>query len=122
MPIWQVQICETTIWSNPSRLHVSAERDDIFKELPNVFGIVDDILIVDDDADGKDYNRMLKQVMQICCKENLELNKEKCDFRWLRASFFSETISRCGVQPDPHKLCVLTDIPPLLTKINYSHS
>ena len=33
--------------------------DDIFMELPNVFGTTDDILIVGYAADGKDHNRML---------------------------------------------------------------
>ena len=41
--------------------------DEIFKELPNLFGIADDILIVGYDADGKDYDRLLKK----CCGVNL---------------------------------------------------
>ena len=34
--------------------------DEIFKELSNVFAIADDSLIVDNDADGKDHDRMLR--------------------------------------------------------------
>ena len=30
-----------------------------FKDLPNVFGIADDILIVGYDSDGKDHNKMI---------------------------------------------------------------
>ena len=34
--------------------------DEIFKELPNVFGIMDYILIVGSDTDSKDHDRMLR--------------------------------------------------------------
>ena len=49
----------------------------IFKDLPNVFGIADDILIVGYDADGRDYNRTLNEIMEVCHQENLKLNKSK---------------------------------------------
>ena len=34
--------------------------DEIFKNLPNVFGIADDILLVDYDTDGKDHDETLQ--------------------------------------------------------------
>ena len=43
---------------------------EIFKNLLNVFDITDEILIVGYDADSKDYNRMLRWVMQIFHKES----------------------------------------------------
>ena len=42
----------------------------IFKDLPNIFGIADDILIVSYDVDGIDPNKTLKWVMQICQEKN----------------------------------------------------
>ena len=42
------------------------EIDEIFKDLPNVFGIADDILPLRYDATGRDYDRALRQVMQTC--------------------------------------------------------
>ena len=45
---------------------VTWEIIEVYKGLLNVFGIVDDIIIVGYDADGRDYDRMLRQVMQIC--------------------------------------------------------
>ena len=33
--------------------------DEIFKDLPNVFGIADDILVVGYDSDGKDHDDTL---------------------------------------------------------------
>ena len=37
-----------------------APIDEIFKGMPNVFGIADDILIAGYDADGIDHNMILK--------------------------------------------------------------
>ena len=34
-------------------------------DLPGVFGIADDILIIGYDADGRDHDRTLRKVMQI---------------------------------------------------------
>ena len=40
--------------------------NEIFKDIPNVSSIDDDILIVGYDADSRDYDIMLRQVIQIC--------------------------------------------------------
>ena len=40
--------------------------NEIFRDLPNIFGIADDILIVEYDADGRDHDRSLMKVIQIC--------------------------------------------------------
>ena len=39
--------------------------DEIFKDLPNVFGIADDILTVGYDVDGKDHDDTLWRVLQM---------------------------------------------------------
>ena len=44
--------------------------DEIFKNLPNVFGITDDILVVGYDADGNDHDKTLWQLLQICRNVN----------------------------------------------------
>ena len=43
----------------------------ISEEILNIFGIADHILIVGYDADCKDHDRTLRQVMQIYQEENL---------------------------------------------------
>ena len=83
----------------------------------NVYGIADSILIVGYDAVGRDHNRTLKQVMQICHKENLKLNKNECHFRCTKIPFLEEVILREGVQLDPKKLCTLTEMPPKIKRI-----
>ena len=40
--------------------------DEIFPELPNLFGFEDDILIVPFNDDGREHNRTLRQVMEVC--------------------------------------------------------
>ena len=71
--------------------------DEIFKDLPNVFGIADNILVVGYDSDGKDHGGPLWWVLQICRNEILKLNKDKCHFRCTSVPFFEEVISRLGV-------------------------
>ena len=75
--------------------------NEIFKNLPNVFAIADDILLLDYDIDGKDHDNMLWQVLQICRQVNLKLNKDICHFRCTSVPFFGEVISRHGLQPNP---------------------
>ena len=54
------------------------KTDEIFKELQNVFGIEDDILVVRYDKDATDHNTVLHTVHQTC--RNLKCNKDKCHF------------------------------------------
>ena len=46
--------------------------DKIFKNLPNVLGIADGILVVGCDIDGKDHNETLQKVLHICRQVNLK--------------------------------------------------
>ena len=47
--------------------------NEIFKDLLNVFGIADAILLVGYDSDGRDKERILEHVRQIWHQENLKL-------------------------------------------------
>ena len=80
------------------------KMDKIFKDLPNVFGIAGDNLIVGYNSDTKDYDDTMQGVLEICKQVNLKLNKDKCHFKHTQVLFFSEIISRHGVKPDPQKL------------------
>ena len=86
--------------------------DEIFNYMPNVFGIVDDILVIRYYDDGTDHNEMVYKVLQRCKEVNLKLNKEKCHFRCTFIPFFGEGILRREVQPDPQKIKVLMDTTP----------
>ena len=79
--------------------------------MPNMFGIMDDILVIDYDEDGVDHNAAVHKVLQQCEEINFKLNREKCHFRCTCILFFGKVISRKGVQPDPQKIKALTDMP-----------
>ena len=80
----------------------------IFKDLPNMFGTADDILIVGFMDTGHNHDTALRQVMQICSTESLKLNKDKCHFKCTRVPFFGQIVSRHGVQQDHKMLCTFT--------------
>ena len=86
--------------------------DEIFNDMPNVFGIADDILVAGYYDDGTDHDALVHKVLQWCEEVNLKLNKEKCHFRCTSIPFFREVILRRGVQPDQQKIKALMDIPP----------
>ena len=89
MSIWQVQIQKATLFvAAPTSDMSQCKTDKIFKDLPNAFGIMDDNLVVGYDGDGKDHDKTLWQVLQICWNANLKLNKDKCHFRWTSVPFF----------------------------------
>ena len=67
------------------------ETDEKLRELPNVFGIADNNLVADYDVDGEDHDRMLHIVLQICRKENVKLNEDKCHFWCTPVPFFGQT-------------------------------
>ena len=73
--------------------------DKILNDMPNVFGIADDILVIGYNDDGPDQDAMVHKVLQRCEEVNFKLNKEKCHFRCTFTPFFGEVISRRGVQP-----------------------
>ena len=78
--------------------------------MPNVFGIVDDILIVGYDDSSRDHDETVYKVLQRCSAVNLKLNKDKCHFRCTSVPFFRDVILRNGVQPDPQKIKALMDM------------
>ena len=86
--------------------------DEIFKELSNMFGIADDIIVVGYDTDGKDHDETLWRVLKICRQVNLKLNKDKCHFRCTSVPFFGEILLWHGVKLDPQKLNVLMKMSP----------
>ena len=92
------------------------KRDELFKDIPHVFGIIDDILIVGFDTDYRDHDVSVEKELQRCRKANLKLNKEKCLFKQTCISFLREVILRHGMSLDLAKDKVLTDMLPTKTK------
>ena len=84
--------------------------DEIFNDMPSVFSITDDILVIGYDEDRTDHNEAVYNVLRHC-KVNLKLNKDKCHFRCTSTPFIGKVVSRKGVQPDQQKIKALTDMP-----------
>ena len=82
--------------------------DKIFNDMPDVFGIADDILVIGYDKDGVDHDKAVYNVPRYCQGVNLKLNKDKCHFRCTSIPFFGEVVSREVIQPDPQKIRALT--------------
>ena len=55
--------------------------DEIFNDMPNVFGIADDTLVTGYNKDGTHHDEAVYKVLKQCPDVNLKLNKEKCHFR-----------------------------------------
>ena len=72
MLICQVQIHQTTIGWCQKLICSSKGLTKSSKDVPNVFDIADDILIIECDTDGRDHDRTLKQVMQRYHQENIK--------------------------------------------------
>ena len=53
-----------TLGGSPAGNIIHRKIYKIFKDLPNVFGIVDDILVVGYEADGKDHDETLQKVLK----------------------------------------------------------
>ena len=51
--------------------------DELFQRFANIFGIVDNIIIVGFGGIGRDYDATLSKVLWICRNANLKLNKGK---------------------------------------------
>ena len=85
--------------------------DEIFKDMPNVFCIADDILVAGYEADDRDHDKTVQRVLQRGRQVNLKLNKDKCHFRCTSVPFFEEIILQNGVQPDLQEIKALIEMP-----------
>ena len=55
--------------------------DKIFNDMPNVFGITDNILVIGYNEDGTDHDEAVYGMLRQCQEVNLKLNKDKRHFR-----------------------------------------
>ena len=102
MSIWQVQMCKTTIQGSSIRRQV----------------LVHNRWHLQRTTKSISYCRWHFDCRLWCILQKPWQNTEKSYasyFRCMWAPFFGEIISRCYVQPDPCKTCMLTD---MLSPIN----
>ena len=87
--------------------------DEIFKDIPNVFGVKDNILFSGYEADVKDQDETVWRVLQRCQQVNLKLNKDNCHLRCTSVPFFGEIILQNGVKVEKQKIKTLMLCKPL---------
>ena len=102
-PFGRYQYIRPPFGAAPAGDKFQRKIDKLFNDIPNVFGIADDILIAGFHADGRDHDASLEQVLQRCRQANLKQNKERCLFRQTCIPFFSEVISRHKGEPRSSK-------------------
>ena len=73
--------------------------DRLFNDIPNVFGIADYILIAGFDANGKNHDKRLEQVLCRCRQANPKLNRQnvylgKHAFHFWQSNFHTWAKSR----------------------------
>ena len=85
--------------------------DELFNDLPSVFGITDDILITGFDELGRDHDETEDKVLKICRDANLKLSKDNCHFRCTNIPFFRKIMSQGDRIPDPREQKAPMDMP-----------
>ena len=110
-PFARYQYKHLPLGAVPARNMFQHKIDKIFNNMPNIFGIADDILVIGYDKSVADHNEAVYSVLRQCQDVNLKLNKEKFHFRCTSIPFFSKVVWREGVQPDPQKVKALTEMP-----------
>ena len=84
--------------------------DAIFNDMLNISGIVDNTSVIGYDNDKADHDTTVHKVLRQCREVNSKLNKAKCHFSCMTIPLLGEVISREGIQTDPQKIKVLTDM------------
>ena len=83
--------------------------DKIFSDMPKIFGIADDILVIGYDKNGANHDAAVHKVLWQCEEVNLKLNREKHHFgctpshslgMWYREKEFNQTHK--NQSPDKH--------------------
>ena len=91
MSIWQIQDYHR---EQPLQDIYFNEKGEIFKDLPNVFGIPDDVLVVDYDSDCKDHDDT--NILQTCREVNLKTKQRKMAFQMHISTILREVIAKHG--------------------------
>ena len=81
---------------------------EVFKGLPGIQAVVDDILVF-----GKtksEYDQNLRNAMNRAREKDVRFNPEKCVVGVTEVPFFGHIISSSGLKPDPSKIKVIAQI------------
>ena len=80
----------------------------MYKDIPNVTGIADDIIIAD--STQQEHDQAFVSMLEAKRKNNVDLNSTKLQFKQKSLSFFGLTITQEGIQPSKDKLEAIKNI------------
>ena len=81
---------------------------DFLKNEGGCEAIMDDIMVYEKSAEEHDEN--LRKTLEIIEESGLELNREKCEFKKDRLTFFGHILSADRVSPDPEKVKAIREL------------
>ena len=80
----------------------------MYKDIPNVTGIADDIII--NDSTQQEHDQVFVSMLEAKRKNNVGLNSTKLEFKQKSVGFFGRTITQEGIQPSNDKLEAIRNI------------
>ena len=86
-----------------------SKMTDLFKDIPNVQIIMDDILIHSKTKD--EHDKIVRLVLDRCRKVNLKLNPDKVKYQTDSVKYIGHIISKEGLKIDPDKVTAITNLP-----------
>ena len=82
--------------------------DEILKDIPNVAGIADDILVFG--SSDVEHDQAFINMLETCRKNNVGLNSEKLQFKQEEVKFYGHTLTEKGLHPAKDKLQAIKNI------------
>lgn len=82
--------------------------DDVYKNIPNVTGIADDIVICG--STEQEHDQAFVKMLHATRQHNVSLNSEKLQFKKPQVDFFGHTLTEKGIQPAANKLEAMRNI------------
>jgi len=82
--------------------------DEVYKDLPNVTGIVDDIIIAG--STQQEHDQAFLNMLEATRKNNVSLNSDKLQFKQQSVNFYGHTLTSEGIKPSNNKLETIMNI------------
>ena len=82
--------------------------DEILKDIPNVAGIADDILLFG--SSDIEHDQAFINMLETCRKNNVSLNSSKLQFKQEKVNFYGHTLTEKQLQPAEDKLQAIKNI------------
>lgn len=95
------------ISSAPEVYHKTVHE--MFEIIPNVFTSMDDIIVWGETKE--EHDRSLHQVFEVAAKNNLKLNREKCQLGVNELIFLGDKLTAEGLKPDDSKVEAINNMP-----------